>query len=63
MNAPVGDLAETKQRLILGSVREVIDRIGDYVESGVEYFMFECLDHPSLNTLRLIADEVIPSIR
>jgi alkanesulfonate monooxygenase SsuD/methylene tetrahydromethanopterin reductase-like flavin-dependent oxidoreductase (luciferase family) len=62
MIPPVGDLAEMKQKYILGTVPEVTHRIKEYVGAGVEHFMFEFLDFPSTNSMRLLAENVIPSI-
>jgi len=62
MIPPVGDLKEMKQKYILGSVPEVTERIREYVAAGVKHFMFECLDLPSTNSMKLLAENVIPNI-
>ncbi len=41
---------------------EVTERIADYIKAGVQHFMFEFLDYPSINSTKLLAEEVIPSL-
>ena len=58
----VGTLEDMKPKYILGSVREVTDRVADYIKAGVEHFMLYFLDYPSMKSLRSFAQEVIPSL-
>jgi hypothetical protein len=46
----------------LGTVREVTDRVADYVKTGVQHFMMYFLDYPSTKSIRSFAREVIPSL-
>lgn len=62
MKAPTESLQDMKEKYILGNVSEARERIRDYMQAGVQHFMFECLDYPSGNTMRLLAEEVLPSL-
>jgi hypothetical protein len=33
-----------------------------FIESGVDYFMLNCLDFPHLTTLELLVNEVLPTL-
>jgi len=57
-----GDLAEMKSRYLLGSVREVTERIAEYVAVGVQQFMVYFLDYPSMRSMKLLAEDVMPSL-
>jgi alkanesulfonate monooxygenase SsuD/methylene tetrahydromethanopterin reductase-like flavin-dependent oxidoreductase (luciferase family) len=58
----IGTLEEMKSKYILGSVKQVTARLSEYIDVGVQQFMLYYLDFPSLNSLRLLADDVIPSL-
>ena len=62
-NKPVaGKLEEMKSKYILGSVKEVTNRIAEYVDAGVQHFMLYFLDSPSMKSLKSMAEDVIPSL-
>lgn len=62
-NKPVvGTLEDMKPKYILGSAREVTERVVDYINAGVQHFMVYFLDYPSMNSLRSFAKDVIPSL-
>ena len=58
----VGTLEAMKRPYILGSVREVTEHVSEYVKAGVQHFMIYFLDYPSMNSMRLLAEEVVPSV-
>jgi alkanesulfonate monooxygenase SsuD/methylene tetrahydromethanopterin reductase-like flavin-dependent oxidoreductase (luciferase family) len=58
----VGHLEDMETKYILGTVREVTDRVADYVKTGVQHFMMYFLDYPSTKSIRSFAREVIPSL-
>jgi alkanesulfonate monooxygenase SsuD/methylene tetrahydromethanopterin reductase-like flavin-dependent oxidoreductase (luciferase family) len=58
----VGGLEDMKTRYILGTVTEVAERISEYVRAGVQQFMIYFLDFPSMNSARLLAEEVMTSL-
>jgi alkanesulfonate monooxygenase SsuD/methylene tetrahydromethanopterin reductase-like flavin-dependent oxidoreductase (luciferase family) len=58
----VGKLEEMKSKYILGSVKEVTAKLADYVDAGVQHFMLCFLDFPSMNSLKLMAEDAIPSL-
>ena len=57
-----GTLEEMKTKYILGSRRDVTDRVADYIKAGVQYFMICFLDYPSMKSITSFAREVIPSL-
>jgi alkanesulfonate monooxygenase SsuD/methylene tetrahydromethanopterin reductase-like flavin-dependent oxidoreductase (luciferase family) len=59
---PMNRLDEIKSSCILGSVREVTEKVAEYIEAGVQHFMFYFLDHPSLESMKALAKDVIPSL-
>lgn len=62
-NKPVvGELEEMKSKYILGSLKEVTAKMAEYIDAGVQYFMLCFLDFPSMNSLKSMADDVIPSL-
>ena len=48
---------------LVGTPEQVIDKIGRYREMGVTAFLPWCRDYPSTDTLTLVAEQVIPSVR
>ncbi|MDX1600993.1 MAG: LLM class flavin-dependent oxidoreductase, partial [Anaerolineales bacterium] len=46
---------------IVGTPQEVIDRIGEYADAGLERIMLQWLDTDDLDRLRALADAVIPA--
>jgi alkanesulfonate monooxygenase SsuD/methylene tetrahydromethanopterin reductase-like flavin-dependent oxidoreductase (luciferase family) len=55
-------ITDVKRRYIVGSVKEVTERIADYIDAGSQEFMFYFLDYPSLKTMKALAKDVIPSL-
>jgi F420-dependent oxidoreductase-like protein len=51
---------ETNDKAIAGTISQVVDRIGVYVEAGVERFMLQWLDLDDIDGLELIASQVLP---
>ena len=62
MKPPTGDLENVKRNYVIGSVSEVTDRIAEYIKAGVESFTIYFLDYPSTNSIRLLVNEVMPSL-
>jgi F420-dependent oxidoreductase-like protein len=48
---------------LVGTPKQVVDKIGQYVELGVTSFIPWCRDYPSAETLNLYAEQVIPAFR
>ena len=48
---------------LVGTPEQVIERIGVYREMGVTSFMPWCRDYPATDTLRLVAERVMPAHR
>jgi F420-dependent oxidoreductase-like protein len=48
---------------LVGTPEQVAEKVQRYVELGCTSFMPWCADYPSDETVRLLADEVIPSFR
>lgn len=48
---------------LVGTVNQVIDKIGTYVDAGCRGFVVWLPDYPSHETLALFAEEVIPAFR
>jgi alkanesulfonate monooxygenase SsuD/methylene tetrahydromethanopterin reductase-like flavin-dependent oxidoreductase (luciferase family) len=47
---------------IKGTTQQVIDKLGEFMELGVDYFMFGTPGIPNLLTLETLVGEVIPAI-
>jgi hypothetical protein len=45
-----------------GTVAEVTERLGAYVEAGIERFYLQTLDLADLDHIRLVATEVAPAL-
>jgi F420-dependent oxidoreductase-like protein len=48
---------------LVGTPEQVIDKVGQYNDLGVTSFLPWCRDYPSTDTLRLVAEQVIPCFR
>jgi F420-dependent oxidoreductase-like protein len=48
---------------LVGTPEQVIDKIGRYREMGVSSVIAWCRDYPATDTLRLVAEQVIPAFR
>jgi alkanesulfonate monooxygenase SsuD/methylene tetrahydromethanopterin reductase-like flavin-dependent oxidoreductase (luciferase family) len=57
----VADLLES-DRTITGTVEQVVARIGQYAEVGVERVYLQHLDHADVEMVELIGAEVVPSV-
>jgi len=62
MKPPTGDLENIRRHYVIGSVREVTDRLAEYIKAGVESFTIYFLDYPSMNSMRLLVKEIMPSL-
>ncbi len=62
MKPATGNLENMKQQYILGSLRDVTERAGEYVKAGVQHFMIYFLDYPSTDNMKTFAKEVVPSL-
>jgi F420-dependent oxidoreductase-like protein len=54
------DVAELRENGLTGSPAEVLEKLGQYAEHGVERFYLQVLDIADLDHLRLVAEEVLP---
>jgi F420-dependent oxidoreductase-like protein len=55
--------AELRENGLAGTVSEVVDKAGRYVEAGAERIYLQVLDLSDLDHLRLIATEVAPALQ
>ena len=46
---------------LIGAVEEVVERLGQYRDAGVERVFLQHLDHADLEMVRLIGAEIVPS--
>jgi F420-dependent oxidoreductase-like protein len=49
------------ERMVIGTVEEVVAQLGAYREAGVERVFLQHLDHTDLEMVRLIGTEVVPA--
>jgi alkanesulfonate monooxygenase SsuD/methylene tetrahydromethanopterin reductase-like flavin-dependent oxidoreductase (luciferase family) len=56
------EVDELKANGLAGTPAEVVDRIGQYAETGSSRFYFQILDLHDLDHLELIADQVAPQV-
>ena len=54
------EVPELREHGLAGTPAEVLDKLGQYAELGVERFYLQVLDLTDLDHLRLVADEVLP---
>jgi F420-dependent oxidoreductase-like protein len=54
------EVAELRENGVAGTPAEVLDKIGQYADNGVERFYLQVLDIHDLDHLRLVAEEVLP---
>ena len=59
---PAGDLAAWKNRYIMGTQKEVTDRVAEYINAGVQLFQIYFIDYPTFSTMDAFARDVIPSL-
>jgi F420-dependent oxidoreductase-like protein len=55
-------LEQVKREIIFGSIEEVTERLGQYIDVGVEKFIVYFMDYPSLNSILPFAEQVVPSL-
>jgi len=58
-----GSMDVYKKFAIIGTPDECIEKVEAYVNLGVTYFIIWFLDFPSLKSIRLLAEEVIPQFK
>lgn len=56
-------LEETEQRMLIGSIAEISERIGQFIEAGVTHFILSMTPPYSHETISQFAEEVIPQFR
>jgi F420-dependent oxidoreductase-like protein len=56
------DSAELRNNGLAGTPQEVLDKIGAFLDAGVERFYLQVLDLSDLDHLRLLAAEVLPHV-
>jgi hypothetical protein len=47
---------------VIGTVGEVVDRLGEFEEAGVERVMLQHLCHEDLDMVHVLAAEVMPRV-
>lgn len=55
-------LEEIKKEYVFGTVEQVTERLGMYIDVGVQRFMIYFMDFPTLNTILPFARDVMPSL-
>jgi alkanesulfonate monooxygenase SsuD/methylene tetrahydromethanopterin reductase-like flavin-dependent oxidoreductase (luciferase family) len=45
-----------------GTPQQLVEQMRPFVALGVDYFMLDCMDFPSLTGLELIINEVVPAL-
>jgi len=55
-------LEDIRKEYIFGTVEQVTERLGKYIDIGVERFMIYFMDYPTLNTILPFAKDVMPSL-
>ena len=53
----------TAQTAFVGTPQQVIDRIGEFVEAGVDYFMFEIIGLPNPDVMSIVIEDVLAKVR
>ena len=56
------DLSALRADAIAGSPSEVVDRIGQFAETGASTIYLQVLDLDDLDHLELLANEVLPQV-
>jgi len=54
---------ELRRSCVIGAPEECIQKVQEYVDVGVTHFMTFFLDFPSLESMKLFADKVMPHFR
>jgi F420-dependent oxidoreductase-like protein len=55
-------LAHPDDTWLVGTVEEVLDRLGAYRAAGVERVMLQHLDHEDLDTVRIVGEHLAPAL-
>jgi alkanesulfonate monooxygenase SsuD/methylene tetrahydromethanopterin reductase-like flavin-dependent oxidoreductase (luciferase family) len=58
---PAAWLASVSGEYVTGTTAQVIDRLGELAEAGVDRIMMQHLLHDDLDAVRLIGEELIPA--
>ena len=56
-------LREVGDRWIIGTLHQVVDRLGELSEAGVDRVMLQLQDHRDLDMVALVGQEVLPELR
>ena len=62
IKVPEGSLADWKSKYIMGTQKEVTDRVAEYIKAGVQLFQIYFIDYPTFSTMDAFARDVIPSL-
>jgi alkanesulfonate monooxygenase len=54
------ELSELRQNGFAGTPAEILEKVGRFVDAGVERFYLQVLDLSDLDHLRLVAEEILP---
>jgi F420-dependent oxidoreductase-like protein len=55
-------IARVRSQRIVGTVDQVVERLGEYAAAGVDRVMLQHLDHTDLDMVRLLGSEVAPAV-
>jgi 2-methylisocitrate lyase-like PEP mutase family enzyme len=51
-----------QDNMVVGEVDEVVARLRAYADAGVERVFLQHLDHTDLEMVRLLGEEIVPSV-
>jgi len=57
------DVFEMRDKFLIGTVDEIVQKISCYCELGVEHFMLWFMDFPQSRGMKVFAEEVMPRVR
>lgn len=52
-----------EKEFLIGTPDVIVDRLEEYTDLGITHFMLWFMDYPSLDGIRLFADEVMPKLK
>lgn len=58
-----GSRRDLENEFLIGTPDVVVDRVKEYTNLGVTHFMLWFMDFPSMDGIRLFAEEVLPKVR
>lgn len=61
-STPEAWVAEEGEAKLIGTVGEVVDKLGALQEAGVDRVMLQHLDHSDLDMVALIGEEIVPAV-